>query len=77
MNFVDAMIALKDGKEVCRPKWGGAWIYLDIADGSIWLNTRANEILPYDLVPQEDMIATDWSIVACGAAYASGEASVG
>lgn len=72
MKFFDALVHMKAAGEVCRAGWNGAWIYLDADDRSIWLNTRTNEILPYDIVPQEDMVADDWSIVSKGTASAIG-----
>lgn len=71
LNFSDALIALKEGKQVAREGWNGKGMFLalQIPDENskmglpyIYISTVDGKLVPW-LASQTDLLSDDWGIV--------------
>jgi hypothetical protein len=68
LNFGDAILALKQGKRVCRDGWNGKNMYLELQVPDehskmtlpyIYMFTAQGDLVPW-LASQADMLGEDW-----------------
>jgi hypothetical protein len=77
LNFGDAIIALKEGKKVCRSGWNGKGMFLyyvaekvvmgesgDMVNHGAYIamKTAQNNVVPW-LASQTDVLSEDWMVI--------------